>query len=76
MNWAGDSQKMDESQKTETIAAIIDSAARFYPDLDQQMICRAILADIKAESDFEPNNISGAREDSGRSYGLMQVSPE
>jgi len=40
------------------------------------MICRSILADIKAESDFEPNNISGAREDSGRSYGLMQVSPE
>lgn len=67
---------MKQSQKEETIAAIIDSAARFYPDVDQQKISRAILADIRTESDFEPSNVSGAREDSGRSYGLMQVSPE
>ncbi|KAN0066569.1 hypothetical protein ACQY0O_000663 [Thecaphora frezii] len=59
----------------ETVGAILSAASRYYPDLPTHAACRVILADILAESDFNPSLVSGARLGSGSAWGLMQVSP-
>ncbi|TKY87244.1 hypothetical protein EX895_003921 [Sporisorium graminicola] len=74
--WAGDlDQLATRALLDETVAAIMSASARYYPELPTRDAARIIMADIKAESDFEPDNISGGRLDSGSSWGLLQVSP-
>ncbi len=74
--WAGDlNQLSTPALLDETVAAILSAAARYLPELSTIDAARAIMADIKAESDFDTNNVSGGRLDSGSSWGLMQVSP-
>lgn len=74
--WAGDlDQLATRALLDETVAAILSASARYYPELSTRDAARVIMADIKAESDFDPDNISGGRLDSGSSWGLMQVSP-
>ncbi|KAE8226400.1 hypothetical protein CF319_g992 [Tilletia indica] len=76
MAWAGDSGNLSPSQKTETLAALFDVAHRYYPELPTRVVCRVLMADIRAESDFSTNNVSPGRLDSGDSWGLMQVSQD
>lgn len=74
--WAGDLNQLNTpALLDETVAAIMSAAARYFPELSTQDAARVIMADIKAESDFDTNNVSGGRLDSGSSWGLMQVSP-
>ena len=74
--WAGDlGQLSTTALMNETVAAILSAAARYYPEVSTRAAARAIIADIKAESDFNPTLVSGPRLDSGSSWGLMQVSP-
>lgn len=74
--WAGDlDQLATRALLDETVAAIMSASARYYPELSTRDAARVIMADIKAESDFDSDNISGGRLDSGSSWGLMQVSP-
>ncbi|KAK0553013.1 hypothetical protein OC846_002331 [Tilletia horrida] len=75
MGWAGDSDQLTEAEKKETVAAILDVAHRYFPELSTPEIVRTIMADIKAESDFEPGNISPGRLGSGASVGMLQISP-
>lgn len=75
MTWAGDLKQMNSSQKTETVAALLSAAGRYFPELQTRDAVRYLLADIKAESDFNATAYNGGREDSGESLGLMQVSP-
>ncbi|KAK0536478.1 hypothetical protein OC842_001968 [Tilletia horrida] len=75
MAWAGDSGNLNKAQEDETVAAILSVSARYYPELPTRAIARLIMADIKAESDFQPKLVSPGRLDSGDSWGLMQVSP-
>ena len=53
----------------------MSASARYFPELSTQDAARVIMADMKAESDFDTDNISGGRLDSGSSWGLLQVSP-
>ena len=74
--WAGDLDQLSTpALLDETVAAIMSASARYFPELSTRDAARVIMADIKAESDFDPDNISGGRLDSGSSWGLMQVSP-
>ncbi|PKI82674.1 hypothetical protein MVES1_003892 [Malassezia vespertilionis] len=74
--WAGDLGKLSSQEnRNETITALFNAASRYYPDVDTKTVVRIMLADIKAESDFEKSNKSGGRIDSGDSMGLLQVSP-
>lgn len=74
--WASDlSQLSTPPLLDETVAAIFSASSRYYPELCTRDAARVIMADIKAESDFDPTNVSGGRLDSGSSWGLMQVSP-
>ena len=74
--WAGDLGRLvSKENRNETIMALFDAASRYYPDVDTKTVVRIMLADIKAESDFESENRSAGREDSGQSLGLLQVSP-
>ncbi|WFD04186.1 hypothetical protein MOBT1_002891 [Malassezia obtusa] len=74
--WAGDLKMMkSRSDRNETIMALFNAASRYYPDVDTKIMVRVMLADIKAESDFESSNNSPGRIDSGNSVGLVQVSP-
>ncbi|KIS70686.1 uncharacterized protein UMAG_01844 [Mycosarcoma maydis] len=74
--WAGDLDQLSTPcLLDETVAAILSASARYYPELSTRDAARVIMADIKAESDFDPDNVSGGRLDSGSSWGLMQVSP-
>ncbi|CAD6893527.1 unnamed protein product [Tilletia controversa] len=75
MAWAGDTGNLNQAQEDETVAAILSVAARYYPELPTRAISRVLMADIKAESDFQPRLVSPGRLDSGDSWGLMQVSP-
>lgn len=75
LKWAGDESNLTAAQKKEVVAAILSASARYFPEMPTKAICRIMLADIRAESDFDPTNISGARLDSGSSWGLLQVSP-
>lgn len=75
MSWAGDSSALNSSQKAETVAALLSATSRYFPELPQQDAVRYLLADIKAESDFNATAYNGGRLDSGASLGLMQVSP-
>ena len=75
LKWAGDDGNLTAAQKKEVVAAILSASARYFPEMPTKAICRIMLADIRAESDFDPNNISGGRLDSGSSWGLLQVSP-
>ncbi|KAJ1029461.1 hypothetical protein NDA13_002710 [Ustilago tritici] len=59
----------------ETVAAIMSASARYFPELSTRDAARVIMADIKAESDFDHDAVSGGCLDSGTSWGLMQVSP-
>ncbi|SJX61935.1 uncharacterized protein SRS1_12920 [Sporisorium reilianum f. sp. reilianum] len=74
--WAGDLDQLStRALLDETVAAIMSAAARYYPELSTRDAARVIMADIKAESDFDTTNVSGGRLDSGSSWGLLQVSP-
>ncbi|SNX83028.1 uncharacterized protein MEPE_01734 [Melanopsichium pennsylvanicum] len=74
--WGGDlNQLSTRALLDETVAAVMSASLRYFPELSTKDAARMIMADIKAESDFDPNNISGGRLDSGSSWGLMQVSP-
>lgn len=74
--WADDLDQLSTpALLDETVAAIMSAAARYFPELSTRDAARVIMADIKAESDFDPDNVSGGRLDSGTSWGLMQVSP-
>ncbi|WFD45140.1 hypothetical protein MPSI1_003817 [Malassezia psittaci] len=74
--WAGDLKMLkSKADRNETIMALFNAASRYYPEVDTKVVVRVMLADIKAESDFETNNTSAARLDSGNSVGLVQVSP-
>jgi len=75
MAWAQDTGNLNKAQEDETVAAILSVAARYYPELPTRAIARVLMADIKAESDFQPRLVSPGRLDSGDSWGLMQVSP-
>ncbi|KAK0535053.1 hypothetical protein OC835_002486 [Tilletia horrida] len=76
MDWAGDSGRLSASQTTETLAAILDCANRYFPELPTKKIARAIMADIRAESDFSAGAVSPGRAGSGDSWGLLQVSQD
>ncbi|KAJ1585344.1 hypothetical protein NDA11_002613 [Ustilago hordei] len=74
--WAYDlSQLSTLALLEETVAAIMSASARYFPELSTRDAARVIMADIKAESDFDHDAVSGGRLDSGSSWGLMQVSP-
>ncbi|WFC96377.1 hypothetical protein MBRA1_003034 [Malassezia brasiliensis] len=74
--WAGDLKMLkSKSDRNETLMALFNAASRYYPDVDTKVVVRVMLADIKAESDFETSNSSPGRIDSGNSLGLVQVSP-
>lgn len=74
--WAGDlGQLVSKENRNETLMALFDAASRYYPDIDTKAVVRIMLADIKAESDFQSGQVSGGRVDSGDSVGLLQVSP-
>ncbi|WFD45141.1 hypothetical protein MPSI1_003818 [Malassezia psittaci] len=74
--WAGDmGQLVSKENRNETLIALFSAASRYYPDVDTKVVVRIMLADIKAESDFETSNESSGRLDSGSSIGLLQVSP-
>ena len=74
--WAGDLKMLkSKSDRNETLMALFNAASRYYPDVDTKVVVRVMLADIKAESDFETSNNSPGRIDSGNSLGLVQVSP-
>lgn len=74
--WAGDLKMLkSKSDRNETLMALFNAASRYYPDVDTKVVVRVMLADIKAESDFESSNSSPGRIDSGNSLGLVQVSP-
>ncbi|KAJ9478067.1 hypothetical protein PHBOTO_001651 [Pseudozyma hubeiensis] len=74
--WAGDlGQLSTRALLDETTAAILSASSRYFPELSTRDAARVIMADIKAESDFDPTVVSGGRLDSGSSWGLMQVSP-
>ncbi|WFD01079.1 hypothetical protein MYAM1_003840 [Malassezia yamatoensis] len=74
--WAGDLKMLkSKADRNETIMALFNAASRYYPEVDTKVVVRVMLADIKAESDFETDNTSAARLDSGNSVGLVQVSP-
>ena len=74
--WAGDLGKLaSKKNRNETIMALFNAASRYYPDVDTKVVVRIMLADIKAESDFQKSNQSPGRVDSGDSLGLLQVSP-
>ncbi|SAM81081.1 uncharacterized protein UBRO_02731 [Ustilago bromivora] len=74
--WAYDlSQLSTPALLDETVAAIMSASARYFPELSTRDAARVIMADIKAESDFDHDAVSGGRLDSGSSWGLMQVSP-
>ncbi|CAO1619450.1 unnamed protein product [Sympodiomycopsis kandeliae] len=75
MSWAGASDAMTSDQKTETVAALLSAAERYYPDLSKKDTVRYLLSDINAESSFNATAWNGGRLDSGASLGLMQVSP-
>lgn len=75
MSWAGDDGNLTDDEKTEVVAAILSGSARFWPEVPTRVMMRIMLADIRAESDFRPRVIGGARLDSGASWGLMQLSP-
>ncbi|UZJ51836.1 hypothetical protein CBS101457_001156 [Exobasidium rhododendri] len=75
LKWAGDEDNVTSDQQEEIVAALLSASARYYPEMPTQAICRIMLADIRAESDFTPTEVSGARLDSGSSWGLLQVSP-
>lgn len=75
MSWAGDTGNLNSTQETETVAALLSAAARYFPELSTKVAVRYLLADIRAESDFNATAYNGGREDSGESLGLMQVSP-
>lgn len=66
---------MNSTQQTETIAALLSAADRYFPELSRKDAVRYLLADINAESSFNVTAYNGGREDSGESLGLMQVSP-
>lgn len=74
--WAYDlNQLSTPALLDETVAAILSASARYFPELSTRDAARVIMADIKAESDFDTYAVSGGRLDSGSSWGLMQVSP-
>lgn len=74
--WAGDlNQLFSKENRNETLMALFSGASRYYPDVDTQTVVRIMMADIKAESDFQAGNTSPGRLDSGSSLGLVQVSP-
>ncbi|WFD01078.1 hypothetical protein MYAM1_003839 [Malassezia yamatoensis] len=74
--WAGDMGRLvSKENRNETLIALFSAASRYYPDVDTKVVVRIMLADIKAESDFEASNESSGRLDSGSSIGLLQVSP-
>ena len=74
--WAGDmDQLVDKEHRNETLMALFDGAARYFPEVDTKKIVRVFLSEIQHESDFRRHLVSGARLDSGKSVGLMQVSP-
>lgn len=75
LKWAGDTGNVNSAQKSEIVAALLSASARYYPDLPTKVIVRIMLADITQESDYNVKEISGARLDSGTSWGLLQVSP-
>lgn len=74
-SWAYDEDAMSTAQVNETLAAILSAAARYFPEVDTMAMARIVLGDIRAESDFDPENVNGGRLDSGASVGLLQVSP-
>jgi hypothetical protein len=75
LEWADDEDNLTSAEKVEVVAALLSASARYYPEMPTEAICRIMLADIRAESDFIPTEVSGARLDSGSSWGLLQVSP-
>lgn len=75
MSWAGATDAMTSSEKNETVSALLSAARRYFPELPTNNTVRYLLADINAESSFDPKAWSGGRLDSGASLGLMQVSP-
>lgn len=75
MSWAGVSKEMTDAQKTETVAALLSAAGRYFPELSTRDTVRYMLADINAESSFNVKAWNAGRDDSGESLGLFQVSP-
>lgn len=63
MKWAYDEGNLDGALLNETIAAIMSAAARYYPEVPTRAMCRTIISDIKAESDFQTDLVSGGRLD-------------
>ncbi|PWN41724.1 hypothetical protein IE81DRAFT_291414, partial [Ceraceosorus guamensis] len=75
MKWAYDEGNLSPAEEDEVIAAVLSASARYFPEVPTRAMCRIMLADIKAESDFQPRLSSAGRLDSGASVGLLQVSP-
>lgn len=63
MEWAYDQGNLDGALLNETIAAIMSAAARYYPEVPTRAMCRTIISDIKAESDFQTDLVSVGRLD-------------
>jgi len=70
-----DAFKLTGDKLSETTAAVLSAAFRYYPELPTQSICRLIISLISTESSFNPNYANVAIEESGKSYGLMQITP-
>ena len=75
MEHAGDLDNLTLEQKQLTAQAIVTAAQRHYPEQPPELISRIIISNIRAESDFQPGNISPERAGSGDAVGLMQISP-
>ena len=75
MEHAGDLGNLTTEQKQLTAQAILTSAKRYYPEQPPERISRIIISNIRAESDFQPGNISPERAGSGDAVGLLQISP-
>lgn len=53
--WANDlDQLATPALLDETVAAILSASARYFPELSTRDAARVVMADIKAESDFDP----------------------
>lgn len=61
MAWAYDTGNLGKAMFDETAAAIMSAAARYYPEVGTKAMCRIIMADIRAESDFQPKAYDGGR---------------
>lgn len=69
MKWAYDMEQLKGDLFDETVEAIWSATARYWNEMPARPAARIILADMRAESDFNASMIDGS------AWGLLQVTP-